>query len=137
MSEANKAVIRRLVEEAEEKGNLAVLDEIVADDFVDHTPLPGLPPTIDGVKALFAGLQEGFSNLRIEIAEQLADGDKVATRKRFRGTHSGPFLGIPASGKALDLEVIDILTVRDGKIRDHRVVLDQLTLLRQLGAMPE
>lgn len=134
--EENKALVARFVREAEQDGNLELIDELLPPDFVDHTPLPGLPPTREGVKALFGALKTAFPDLVITIREQVAEGDRVVTRKTFNGTHQGPFLGIPASGNRLDLTVIDIIGVRDGKLVDHLVVLDQMTLLTQLGAMP-
>jgi steroid delta-isomerase-like uncharacterized protein len=84
---------------------------------------------------LFAGLRVAFPDLRIAISEQIAEDDRVATRKTFRGTHNGDFLGVPASGRPVEFEVIDILTFERGKITEHRVILDQLGLLKQLGAM--
>ncbi len=135
MSDVNKQIVRRLIEEAQQGGNLAVIQELLAEDFVDHTPLPGLPPTRDGVSMLFAGMRQAFPDLRVTIEEQIADDEKVATRKTFEGTHRGPFLGIAATGNPIRFEVIDILTVRGGKIREHRVVADQLTLMQQLGAL--
>jgi steroid delta-isomerase-like uncharacterized protein len=132
--EHNKSIVRRLVEEAQSRGRLEVVDELMADDFVDHSPLPGLPPTREGVKMLFAGLRAAFPDLHVTISEQIAEDDRVASRKTFRGTHQGDFLGVPASGRPVEFEVIDILTFDDGRISEHRVVLDQLGLLRQLGA---
>jgi steroid delta-isomerase-like uncharacterized protein len=134
--EENKALVARFVSEAEQGGNLALIDELLTPDFVDHTPLPGVPPTRDGIKVLFAGLQSAFPDLSITIQEQVAEGDRVVTRKTFNGTHRGTFLGIPPSGNRLDLTVIDIIGVKDGRLVDHLVVLDQMTLLTQLGAMP-
>ena len=134
-AETNTAMVRRLIEEAQEGGNLAVIDELMAEDFVDHTPLPGLPPTRDGVRMLFAGLRAAFPDLTVTIDEQIANAEKVATRKTFRGTHQGPFLGIPPTGRPISFEAIDILTIRDERIREHRVVLDQLALMQQLGAL--
>jgi steroid delta-isomerase-like uncharacterized protein len=134
-AETNAAMVRRLVKEAQEGGNLAVVDELMAEDFVDHTPLPGLPPTRDGVRILFAGLRAAFPDLRVTIDEQIADEEKVATRKTFRGTQQGPFMGIPPTGRTIAFEAIDILTVREGRIREHRVVIDQLALMKQLGAL--
>ncbi|MBV8519800.1 MAG: ester cyclase [Acidobacteria bacterium] len=133
-AESNKQLVRRLIEEAQEGGRLEVVDELLGDDFVDYSPMPGLPPTRDGVRMLFAGLRAAFPDLRITIGEQIADDEKVVTRKTFDGTHRGPFLGVPASGNRVAFEVIDILTVRDDRIREHRVVLDRLSLLQQLGA---
>jgi steroid delta-isomerase-like uncharacterized protein len=133
--EQNKSMVRRLVDEAQTQGQFDVVDELMADDFVDHSPLPGLPPTREGVKMLFAGLRAAFPDLHVTISEQIAEDERVATRKTFRGTHRGDFLGVPASGRPVEFEVIDILTFERGKITEHRVVLDQLGLLRQLGAM--
>ncbi len=134
MSDVNKQIVRRLIKEAQEGGNLAVIDELMAEDFVDYSPLPGLPPTREGVSMLFAGMKQAFPDLHIDIEEQIADEEKVATRKTFSGTHQGPFLGIAATGNPIRFEVIDILTVREGKIREHRVVADLQTLMQQLGA---
>jgi steroid delta-isomerase-like uncharacterized protein len=133
--EENKLKIRRLVDEAQSAGQLEVVDELFADDFVDHTPLPGLPPTREGIKMLFAGLRAAFPDLHVTISEQIAEDHRVATRKTFRGTHQADFLGVPASGRPVEFEVIDILTFENDKIHEHRVVLDQLGLLKQLGAM--
>jgi predicted ester cyclase len=131
----NKAIVRRLIDEAQSQGRLEVVDELLADDFIDHTPLEGLPRTRDGVRMLFAALRDAFPDLRVEISEQVAERDKVVTRKTFSGTHGGPFLGLAPTGADVRFEVIDILTIRDRKICEHRVVLDKLGLLRQLGAL--
>jgi steroid delta-isomerase-like uncharacterized protein len=130
-----KALVRRLVTEAQQNGNLALIDDLIAPDFVDHSPLPGVPGTRDGFRALFAGCRAAFPDLRISIEDQVADDTSVATRKRFRGTHKGPFMGVPASGRTIDFEVIDMMKIRDGRITDHWVVVDQMLLLTQLGAI--
>lgn len=133
--EQNKLIVRRLVDEAQVAGNVDVIDKLLADDFVDHTPLEGLPGTREGVRMLFTALRVAFPDLRVDISEQIAEDDKVVTRKTFSGTHAGPFLGLPPTGSPVTFEVIDILTIRDRKICEHRVVLDKLGLLRQLGAI--
>ena len=134
-TEQNKSIVRRLVNEAQIAGNVDVIDELLADDFVDHTPLEGLPGTREGVRMLFTALRAAFPDLRVDISEQIAEDEKVVTRKTFSGTHAGPFLGLPPTGSPVSFEVIDILTIRDRKICEHRVVLDKLGLLRQLGAI--
>lgn len=136
MAEAtnNKALVRRLIDEAQSNGNLAVVDELLADDFVDNTPFPGLPPTRDGIKMLFGYLRSAFPDLHVRIDEQVAEGEKVVTRKTFLGTHGGEFMGVPATDRPVAFEVIDILTVRDGRISEHRVVFDQLAIQQQLTA---
>ncbi|MFN8011689.1 MAG: ester cyclase [Holophagaceae bacterium] len=134
--ESCRASVRRLVQEGQERGDPAVVDELLAPDFVDHRPLPGLSPDRAGVKALFAGLHAAFPDLRVTIEDQVVEPDGVATRKTFRGTHLGPFLGVPATGRAVVFEVIDILRFREGRISDHWVVVDRLDLLGQLGVLP-
>lgn len=133
-AEANKNLIRRLIDEAQSQGKLDVVDELLADDFVDHTPFPGVPPTRTGVKMLFGYLRSAFPDLQVRIHEQIAEGEKVVTRKTFEGTHRGEFMGVPSTGRSVAFEVIDILTVRDGRIAEHRVVFDQLSIQQQLTA---
>jgi|SRR5215212_1030652 len=134
MSEINKALVCRLVEEAQSKGNLGVVDEILADDFIDHTPFPGVPPTRDGVKMLFGYLRTAFPDLRVNVHEQIADHEKVVTRKSFEGTHRGEFMGVPGTGRTVSFEVIDILTVFSGRIVEHRVMFDRMGIQEQLTA---
>ena len=132
---SEKAIVRRLVDEAQRRGNLAVVDELLGEDFVDHSALPGLPPNRDGVRILFGALRAAFPDLDVDIHEQIGEGEKVVTRKTFTGTHRGEFMGAAPTGNRVTFEVIDILTVRDGKIREHRLQYDQLGLLKQLGAI--
>jgi steroid delta-isomerase-like uncharacterized protein len=135
VSEANKTLVCRLVNEAQGQGKLDVVDEILADDFIDHTPFPGVPPTREGVKMLFGYLRSVFPDLRVTIHEQIADSAKVATRKTFEGTHRGDFMGVPGTGKTITFEVIDILTFNDGgRIAEHRVVFDRMGIQQQLTA---
>ena len=105
-------------------------------DFVDHSAFPGIPADRGGVRLLFAMLRSGFPDLQATVHDQVADDDKVVTRKTLHGTHRGEFMGIPPTGRSAALEIIDILRVRDGKITDHWCVVDQLGLLQQLGVIP-
>ena len=134
MSDTNKAIVFRLVDEAQCKGNLGVVDEIFADDFIDHTPFPGVPPTRDGVKMLFGYLRATFPDLRVTVHEQIADQEKVVTRKSFEGTHQGEFMGVAGTGRTINFEVIDILTFNGSRIVEHRVMFDRLGLQQQLMA---
>lgn len=134
LAEENKLLVRRLVDEAQCNGDFAVVDELLAEDFVDHSPFPGVPPTRDGVKMLFGYLRSAFPDLHVRIHEQIADEEKVVTRKTFEGTHRGEFMGMPPRGRSVAFEVIDILTVRDRKILEHRVVFDSAAIQAQLTA---
>jgi len=133
MSEANKLLVRRLVDEAQNKDNFAAVDEILAEDFVDHSPFPGLPPTREGVKMLFGYLRTVFPDLVVRIHEQVSDGEKVVTRKTFRGSHSAEFMGVPPTGRPVSFEVIDILTFRGNRISEHRVIFDRMSIAQQLA----
>jgi steroid delta-isomerase-like uncharacterized protein len=136
-AEDNKAIVCRLVEEAQSRHNLAAVDELLADDFVDHSVPPGLPPGREGVKMQFAMFFTAFPDLHVVIHDQVAEGDEVVTRKTFHGTHQGDLMGIPPSGRPVAFDVIDILRLKDGKITDHWNVVDQLRLMRQIGVIPD
>jgi predicted ester cyclase len=134
-AEQNKALIRRMVEELQSGHNLDVVDELFAADFVDHSVPPGLPPDRAGVKMQFAMFFNAFPDLHVVIRDQVAEGDRVVTRKTFHGTHQGDLMGIPPTSRAVAFDVIDILCVQDGKITDHWNVVDQLGLMHQIGAI--
>jgi len=135
-AESNKALVRRFVEDFQSRHNLAAVDENMAPDFIDHNAPPGLPADRQGVKLQFSMLFEAFPDLHAIIHDQVADEDKVVTRKTLRGTQRGEFMGIPPSGKTVEFSVIDILQIKDGKITDHWNVVDLVGLLQQLGAIP-
>jgi steroid delta-isomerase-like uncharacterized protein len=136
LAEQNKAIVRRIVDEAQSGHNLDVVDELLAADFVDHSMPPGLPPNREGVKMQFAMFFNAFPDLHVVIHEQVAEGDRVVTRKTFHGTHQGDLNGIPPTGRSVAFDVIDILCVQNGKITDHWNVVDQLGLMHQIGAIP-
>ena len=137
MSEANKALIHRLVEEIQNQHNVDAFDEFFAPSFVNYDPLPGLPGTLEGAKQLHRMLFAAFPDLKMTIHDQAAEGDKVWTRKTGSGTHRGELLGVPATGKQVSWNIIDIMSIRNGKVTEHWVVADVMSLMRQLGAVPQ
>jgi steroid delta-isomerase-like uncharacterized protein len=137
MSEANKALIRRLVEEVQNQHQVDAIDEFIAPSFVNYDPLPGLPGTREGAKQLHRMLFAAFPDLQMTIHDQAAEGEKVWTRKTATGTHRGEFFGIPATGKQVSWKIIDIMTIRNGQVTEHWVVADVLSLMQQLGAVPQ
>jgi steroid delta-isomerase-like uncharacterized protein len=109
----------------------------LADDFVEHETAPGLEPTKDGVKQFFSMYVAAFPDLRFDAEDLLASGDKVVGRFRATGTHEGDFMGIPPTGKAVDVQGIDIIRFADdGLALEHWGVFDALGMMQQLGAMP-
>lgn len=132
----NEAIVRRFIDEYQTNGDESVAEEILADDFVDHCPFGPFPPDREGVKQLFTALRGAFPDLRAEIKDQISQGDKVVTRKTFHGTNDGEFMGMPPTGKKVSFDVIDILRLRDGQFVDHWNVVDAMSLMQQLGAVP-
>lgn len=131
----NKALVRCFIEEVQNQHNLNAIDALFSPDFIDHsgkTPLPG----VEAAKGFFATMFTAFPDMHFTIQRMLAEGDQVATHKTFHGTHRGPFMGIQPSGKQVTIEVMDIVTVQDGKITDHWTVDDALGMLQQLGVIP-
>ena len=136
MSEANKSVVRRFYEEVFVRGNLDLIDEISAPDFVDHNPAPGQAPGIEGIKQALTEYRSAFPDLEITVEDMIAEGDKVAARITATGTHKGEFAGIPATGRRATISVIDIVRVVDGKAVERWGVEDNMGLMQQLGVIP-
>jgi steroid delta-isomerase-like uncharacterized protein len=109
--------------------------ELLAQDFVEHEETPGLSPGREGVRELFSMFLVAFPDMHWAIDDVVADGDKVAARSRVTGTNRGEFLGMPATGKPINIQAVEFLQFgADGLIHEHWGVLDMMTLMQQLGA---
>ena len=136
-AEESKATMRRYFLDAFEQGNIDLLDELLAPDYVNHTPAtPDLPTGPEGVKGVVTMFRSAMPDLRVLIEDMIAEGDKVATRYTLEGTHEGELFGVPPTGQRLSIESITVERVSDGKIREHWRVTDELGMMQQLGAMP-
>jgi steroid delta-isomerase-like uncharacterized protein len=135
VTDANKARQQRFVRDYQNGRDEAVLDELVTEDVVDHAAPPGLPAGRAGIKAFHDAFHAAFSGLHADVHQMLAEDDMVVTRMTFRGTHTGDFMGIPATGRDIQLGVIDIVRYQGGRITEHWNQVDQLGLLRQLGVV--
>ena len=136
MSEENKDLIRRLIEEVE-RGNVDVIDELLAPDFVDHDLLPDQEPDREGYKRGLSEDRDAFSNLGITIEDQLAEGDKVVTRLTWRGTHDrGKFMDKSPTGKKVEATAIFIHRISGGKVKEEWSASDMLETRRQLDDAP-
>lgn len=131
------AAMRRLYELIN-AGDIDGFGDQLADGFIEHEAAPGMEPTKEGVKQLFRMYRASFPDLRMDVEEVLPSGDKVVGRIRATGTHTGEaFMGLPASGKSVDVQLIDITRFDDdGLAREHWGVVDTLSMLQQLGAIP-
>lgn len=134
--EENKAVIRRLVQEVQNDKNWDVFDELHAEDYVNHSAPPGVPQDREGQKMYLGAFMAAFPDCRFTIDDMVAEGDQVVTKKTFTGTHTAELSGIPPTGKRVTLQFADIMRVRDGKIVEHWLSMDQLSFMQQLGLLP-
>jgi predicted ester cyclase len=133
-AERNMDVLRCLIEEGFGKGNLAALDEVVAPQIVEHQP--GLPPSREGLKAVITELRRIFPDLTFTIEDMTADGDKVWGLFKARGTWRGDMFGKTATGQTMEIAVMDVIRVEDGKLVEHWGVPDRFHQLEQLGLLP-
>jgi steroid delta-isomerase-like uncharacterized protein len=119
-------------------GDIDGFGELAADDFIEHEELPGLEPNKQGVITLFKGYKAAFPDLTMTVEDVIAEGDRAVARVTTTGTHSSDWMGIPASGKRIEVRLIDIMKFDDtGRISEHWGVMDMLAMLQQLGVVPE
>ncbi len=135
-TDENKALVRRAYEELVNRGNLARIEELVREDYVDHTQAPGWPTDREGLRQQVAYFRSAFPDIHVTLEELIAEGDTVAVRQTMRGTHRGEFFGIPPTGRPVTLAGIHLWRVADGQLVEHRANNDDLGLLQQLGAIP-
>jgi predicted ester cyclase len=107
--EANKALVRRFIEEVQSQHKLTAVDEIMDPNMIEHYGQPSSLNSVEAFKKFFAGFIAAFPDVKAVIHNQVAEGDKVVTHKTFHGTHKGEFMGIPPTGKKVAIELIDIL----------------------------
>jgi steroid delta-isomerase-like uncharacterized protein len=118
-------------------GDIDGFGEGLADDFVEHEETPGLAPTKDGVLEFFRMQLAGFPDLRMNHQDLLVSDDKVVIRSKLTGTHQGELMGIPATGRSIDVSLIDIIRFGDdGLAHEHWGVIDSMTMMQQLGVIP-
>jgi steroid delta-isomerase-like uncharacterized protein len=130
-------LMNRFADEVLNDNNLAAIDEIAAEDYVELDLPPGQAPGREGVKAFLATvLFPAFPDQRWVTEEQITEGDKVVSRFTMRGTHQSDFMGIPATGRSIAVKGVVIDRVVNGKWKDSRLLMDNLSLLQQLGAQP-
>jgi len=135
-SDDNAAIARRWAEAAFIQHDLDAAARFVAPDWIGHWAGVGEEHGVEGFKRLAGAYLRAFPDLQITVHDVLTDGDKVVRRVSFTGTHQGPFLGIPPTGRAVRGEGIVILRIADGKIAEEWEMSNLLGLLQQLGAVP-
>jgi steroid delta-isomerase-like uncharacterized protein len=137
MSESNKAVVRRLFDEAMNKGNVKVVEELIAPNFMAREQEEMRMLGVEGFKELLGVYRTAFPDMKLTIDEIVAEGDKVITWATFTGTHKGPLENLPATGKKVQVKDVDFFRIQSGKIVEGRTNFDQWGLMKQLGVIPE
>lgn len=136
-TEQNKALVRQLVEEGINQGNIRLVDELLAPDFIEHEELPpGIPPGREAPKVLFTMLRSAFPDFKATIEHLIAEGDTIVLHMTWTGTQQGEFMGIPPTGKSISISVIDIIRIVEGQGAEHWGVMDSMAMMQQLGVVP-
>ena len=134
--ERNKAGFRRVYEEGLNGRNLAVADELIDPEFLDREAHPGENRGPESLRQLITMLRTAFPDLHFEIEDLIAEGDTVAGRLIMNGTHEGPLMGMPPTGRVVRQAHMHFVRFRDGKAVEHWGVRDDVSMMRQLGAIP-
>jgi predicted ester cyclase len=128
-----KRTAERIPLEVLNTGNFELLNELLAPEFVDHSPQPGMAPTRDGIRESMVALRTGFPDLRYTIEDTIVSGEQIVHRLSATGTMTGSFMGIPATGKRASWTEIHIGRGINGRLTEHWALVDQLGMLVQLG----
>jgi steroid delta-isomerase-like uncharacterized protein len=130
--EEHKMIVRRFFEEAWNRQNLDVVDEIFASAVIFN----GQSITREALKQALAGRRVAFPDIQVTVDDQVAEGEKVSTRRTWRATHKGPYRGVGATGKVVTWTQISVVRFSQGRIVEDWTVADELSILQQLGVLP-
>ena len=135
-TEDNKAIVRRYIEEAWNKGNVSVIDDLMSEDYARHVSGCPAPLTREGHKKRILQIHRALPDVTMTVEDMIAAGDRVVSRVVLRGTQRDTFMGIPATGRQVTITGIDIARVVNGRLVEHWAEMDTLGLIKQLGALP-
>ncbi len=139
-TEENKALVRRLIEALNERvwpsGDFSTANALISPRYVYHDPANPITGH-EGFHQLVDTYRTAFPDTRFTIDEQIAEGDRVLTRMTARGTHTGPLMGVPASGRPVEVSILTLMRVVDGRVMEEWERFDSAHLLAQIGALPE
>ena len=131
-----KEMAQRWYGEVMSEGKTEVIDELCSPDWLDHDPLPGTTPDFAGLKDFVTQIRAAFPDLQVTADERIGEGDRLAVRSTMRGTHEGDFMGIPGSGKKVEVSNYDFVRFENDQAAEHWGVLDSAALMEQLGMAP-
>jgi predicted ester cyclase len=136
LSRADKERLDKIPLEAINKGNLDVLDDVLASDMAEYPPAPGFPPGREGVKSFITSLRSAFPDIRYTLLHTVEEGDIIVQHVRVTGTMTGDFAEMKASGKRATWDEVHIVRMSGGVAVEHWGLIDQLGMLQQLGFLP-
>jgi steroid delta-isomerase-like uncharacterized protein len=131
-----KALAQRWFTEVMNEGKEEVIDELCAENFVDHDPLPGTSPDREGIHDFVKQVRAAFPDIEMTADDILVEGDRLAVRSTVRGTHQGEFMGIPASSKKVEVSNYDFVRFENDQVVEHWGTIDSAALMEQIGAVP-
>jgi steroid delta-isomerase-like uncharacterized protein len=131
-----KALAQRWFTEVMNEGKEEVIDELCAENFVDHDPLPGTSPDREGIHDFVKQVRAAFPDIETSADDILVEGDRLAVRSTVRGTHQGEFMGIPASSKKVEVSNYDFVRFENDQVVEHWGTIDSAALMEQIGAVP-
>ena len=136
MSEANKALFRRFIQEVINEKNTDKMDILISENWLDHNPPPGAAPGVEGMKQMMGMFFAAFPDLNVTIDQLIAEGDMVVGRMTNTGTHQGDLMGIAPTGKRVTFSEIHMVRIENGKAVEHWGNIDDLGMMQQLGVIP-
>lgn len=136
MSDQNKATVRAFLSRVLSQGDIAAAGDYFHTDMVEEVPLPGQGPGLAGLKETLVALRSAFPDMRWDVEEQMAEDTRVLTRFVWHGTHRGDFLGMPPTQKSVSVPGMVIDRFDGAKVKSTRILMDTLSLMQQLGALP-
>jgi len=136
MVTANQQTILAFIEDVLNQGRFERINDLVLENFIELDPLPGQQQGREGLKAVLVQFRSAFPDIHWTVSEQIAEGDKVVTRFTWTGTHRDVFLGIPATGRRVEVKGVVIDRLESGKMADSRILMDTLGMMQQLGVIP-
>jgi predicted ester cyclase len=116
-------------------GDLSVVDEVLAEDFVEHDEFPGIPQSRDGVRQFFEMSRAAFPDLKMRVLHIVEEGDLCVGHGLFEGTHEGEFMGMAPTGRHVSVPIADVVRFSDGRAVEHWGVTDTGMMMQQLGAI--
>ncbi len=132
----NKAIVRAFADEVINQGRLERADDLVAPDFIELEPLPGQRQGREGLKEIIGVIRDAFPDIHWVMEEMVAEGELVFSRFTWSGTHRGTFLGIPATGKRVNVPGMVLDRLVAGRMAESRILMNSMAMMQQLGVIP-